>query len=143
MYLLNKITIPSLFLLLLCACGGSDGGDGVPGAGDYTVRYEVEGGSGLINEADVTYIDADGIEQAVTDVPIPWTYSFKAPADADLSLKAVLHGSGSTTLYATMTVNNTCWIDDRTFVAESPVSVSGTPEGIMTTCPNHGGTTVY
>ena len=42
-------------------------------------------------------------------------------------------------LYATMTVNNTCWIDERTFVAESPVSVSGTPEGIMTTCPNQGG----
>jgi len=133
MYLLNKITIPSLFLLLLCACGGSDGGDGVPGAGDYTVRYEVEGGSGLINEADVTYIDA----------PVPWTYSFKAPPDADLSLKAVLHGSGSTTLYATVTVNNSCWIDDRTFVAESHVSVSGTPEGIMASCPNQGGVTVY
>lgn len=93
----------------------------------------MEGGSGLINEADVTYIDA----------PVPWTYSFKAPPDADLSLKAVLHGSGSTTLYATVTVNNSCWIDDRTFVAESHVSVSGTPEGIMASCPNQGGVTVY
>ncbi len=120
-------------VFLLSSCSGSDGGDGTPGAGDYTVRYEVEGGSGLINEADVTYIDA----------PVPWTYSFKAPPDADLSLKAVLHGSGSTTLYATVTVNNSCWIDDRTFVAESHVSVSGTPEGIMASCPNQGGVTVY
>ena len=120
-------------VFLLSSCSGSDGGDGTPGAGDYTVRYEVEGGSGLINEADVTYIDA----------PVPWTYSFKAPPDADLSLKAVLHGSGSTTLYATVTVNNSCLIDDRTFVAESHVSVSGTPEGIMASCPNQGGVTVY
>jgi len=138
-----KLIFSLSLVFLLSSCSGSDGGDGIPGSGDYTVRYEVEGGSGLINEADVTYIDADGIEQAVTDAPIPWTYSFKAPADADLSLKAVLHGSGSTTLYATMTVNNTCWIDDRTFVAESPVSVSGTPEDIMTTCPNQGGATVF
>ncbi len=144
MVTLKRTLFPlAIILALICACGGSDDSDGLPGTGAYTVEYEVEGGSGIINVVDITYIDADGIEQTITDASIPWTYSFKAPPDEDLSLMAVLHGSGTTTLYATITVNNTCWIDDRTFVAESYVSLSGTSEDIMTTCPNHGGTTVY
>jgi len=133
----------SLFILaFLCSCGGSDGSDGTPGTGDYTVRYEVEGGSGVINEADITYINANGLEQTLTDTPIPWVYTFMAEPDADLSLTAILHGSGTSTLYAIITIDNTCWIDERTFITEQAVSVSGTPQGILTSCPNHSGTTV-
>lgn len=127
---------------LAAACGGSGGGDGVPGTGDHLVVYEVEGGSGIINVADIAYTDENGREKALTDQAIPWKYSFMAEADADLSLSAVLHGSGSTTLYVTITVDNTCWKAYRTFTAGDPIYVSDTPRGIMTTCPNSGGTSV-
>ncbi|HNS91083.1 MAG TPA: MmpS family transport accessory protein [Deltaproteobacteria bacterium] len=142
MITLQRIIFSAMILTLVSACSGSDDSDDLPGTGDHKVRYEVEGGSGVINEADITYIDENGIEQTITDVPIPWVYSFLAEPNAALALTAILHGSGTTTLYATITVDSTCWIDDRTFVTESNVSVSGTPEDIMETCPNHGGTTV-
>ncbi len=132
----QNIIISLSLLILLCSCGGSDGSDETPGTGDYAVRYEVEGGSGIINVADISYIDANGLEHAIVDAPIPWVYSFRASADADLFVTAVLHGPGTTTLYATITVDNTCWIDYRTFVTESPAFVSGTPQGILTSCPN-------
>ena len=127
-----------LLILVLPSCGGGGGGE----PGTHLVRYEVEGGMGIIDTAEITYNDETGRERTIEEAPLPWFYSFWAEPDDALSLEAVLHGElMSNTLYATIRVDSECYVEMRTFVIEQAVSVSGTPEGILTSCPNHGGTT--
>ncbi|HOJ13412.1 MAG TPA: hypothetical protein PLS81_04780 [Deltaproteobacteria bacterium] len=134
------------FLLAVCACSSSGGGDELPGSGEHVVTYKVEGGSGIITSASISYTDENGEEQHLQHVSLRdanWSYSFRADDFAPLSVSAMLEGEGtSTTLYVTIEVDDACWVENRTFVAGALLTVSSTAHEILTTCPNHGGTTV-
>ncbi|MGO9145533.1 MAG: hypothetical protein ACLQDF_04115 [Desulfomonilia bacterium] len=135
-------SIVVLFITVLFAgCGGSGGGSNSE-PGTHEIRYDVTGGSGIINNADITYLNDNGIQKTLINEPIPWSYSFRSSSDSKLSLTAVLHGNGTTTLYTTITIDDNCYIEDRTFITEDPITVSGTVNEIITTCPNHGTYTV-
>jgi len=131
-------SIVVLFITVLFAgCGGSGGGSSSE-PGTHEIKYDVTGGSGIINNADIIYLDKNGLQNTLINETIPWSYSFRGSSDTKLSLTAVLHGNGTTTLYTTITIDNNCYIDFRTFVTEEPIMVSGTVNEIITTCPNHG-----
>jgi hypothetical protein len=123
--------------ILFTGCGGSGGGSNNE-PGTHEVRYDVTGGSGIINKADIVYLEENGIQKTLLDEPIPWSYTFRSSSDTKLSLAAVLHGNGTTTLYTIITIDDNCYIDNRTFVTESTIAVSNTVDEIITTCPNHG-----
>jgi hypothetical protein len=131
-----SIVIPFI-VILFAGCGGNSQ-DNKSEPGTHEVRYDVTGGSGIINEADIEYLNENGIQKTLINEPIPWSYSFRTSAETKLSLTAVLHGNGSTTLYATITIDNNCYIDDRTFVTDDLIAVSGTVNEIIKSCPNHG-----
>ncbi|HPC46619.1 MAG TPA: MmpS family transport accessory protein [Deltaproteobacteria bacterium] len=132
-------------VILLAACSSGGGGDSLPGQGDHIVAYEVEGGSGIINEATIRYLDENGVEHTIEHASLErsnWSYRFRAGPDNRLLVSAMLKGEGSTTLYVRITVDDECWDEMRTFTAGSEAVVEGTARGILTECPSHGGSTV-
>jgi hypothetical protein len=133
----------SIAAVLSClgACSSGGGGDDLPGSGPHYVAYEVDGGSGIIKTATISYTDETGEEHTMEHTSLNWSYSFRAEPDTPLSLGAEIEGEGVSTLIITIKVDDACWVDSRTFVAGSWVSLTGTPGEIMETCPNHFGTT--
>jgi len=134
--IMKSIVVLFIITVLMAGCGGSGGGSESE-SGTHEVRYDVTGGSGIINNADIIYLDKNGVQTTLLDEPIPWSYSFRGSPDTKLSLTAVLHGNGTTTLYTIITVDN-CYDDLRTFVTEEPITVSATVNELLTKCPNHG-----
>lgn len=135
---MRRMLIINAYLIItvvITSCGGRDSGGGA--AGTHQVRYEVSGGMGTIPTAEITYVDRNGSEQTIENAPLPWTYTFSSSPEDELSLTAILHGSGTNTLYVTIMVDDECYIEYRTFVTESPVSVSGTAGDILSDCPNN------
>lgn len=127
----------------LGSCSSRDG-SGMPGHGDHVVTYEVSGGSGIIPTASITYTDANGMQQTIDEADLSrsnWTYTFKASQNAPLHVSAMMLGEGSTTLYVKITVDDRCWVDERTFVAGAEIGLDTTAAEILETCPNSGGTT--
>lgn len=130
-----KIIIYILILMAaFSACSGSDDGDVSTGTGRHVVRYEVEGGSGFINFADISYLDENGILQTFEDVSLPWTHSFKASPETDLSLTAILHGTGTSNLCISIIIDYTCSTESKTFLTERTLSLSGSVSDFLGVC---------
>ncbi|MGD0210046.1 MAG: hypothetical protein ABSC14_03590 [Desulfomonilia bacterium] len=70
-----KSIIVLVITVLFAGCGGSSGGSSSE-PGTHEVRYDVTGGSGIINNADITYLNDTGIQKTLINKPIPWSYSF-------------------------------------------------------------------